>query len=172
MDSTRLHLFLNYIPLIGMMLGIVMLLYGIWRPGSHATRVSLGLFIVTALLTLVVYATGEIAGKGAHLMAGPPWTNIVAHRASALSTFVAIELTGVFALVGLIRTIRAKGLPRWNALIVIILAIASLALAARTTHIGRQIFVLNASSAALIIKPQPSYIDGKDHNTEKKLWHA
>ena len=172
MDSTRLHLFLNYIPLIGMMLGIVMLLYGIWRPGSHATRVSLGLFIVTALLTLVVYATGEIAGKGAHLMAGPPWTNIVAHRASALSTFVAIELTGVFALVGLIRMIRGTGLARWYALVVLILAIASLALAARTTHIGRQIFVLNASFAIPTITAHPINIVRKDHNTEKTLWHA
>lgn len=172
MDSTRLHLFLNYIPLIGMMLGIVMLLYGIWRPGSHATRVSLGLFIVTALLTLVVYATGEIAGKGAHLMAGPPWTNIVAHRASALSTFVAIELTGSFALVGLIRTIRGKALARWNALVVLILAIASLVLAARTMHIGRQIFVLSSSFAILSITAHPSKIDRKDHNTEKKLWLA
>ncbi len=172
MDPARIHIFLNYIPLLGMILGIALLLYGMLRPDSYVMRASQGLFVVTALVTLAVYATGEIAGKGAHLMSGPPWTNIVAHRTSALPTFVAIELTGVFALVGLIRTIRAKGLPRWNALIVIILAIASLALAARTTHIGRQIFVLNASSAALIIKPQPSNIDGKDHNTEKKLWHA
>ena len=75
-------------------------------------------------------------------MAGPPWTNIVAHRASALPTFIAIELTGIFALVGLIQMIRGKGLARWNAFVVLILAIVSLFLTARTTHLGRQIFVL------------------------------
>lgn len=155
MDPTRIHIFLNYIPLIGMALGIAMLLYGMWRSGREVSRNGLWLFVVTALLTLAVYATGEIAGKGAGLMAGPPWTNIVAHRASALPTFFAIELTGVFALVGLIRMIRGTGVARWNALVVLILAIASFALAARTTHIGRQIFVLNASFANLqYIKPR------------------
>lgn len=63
-------------------------------------------------------------------MSGPPWRNIVAHRTSALPTFVAIELTGVLALVGLIRMIRGKAFARWNALVVLVLAIASLALAA------------------------------------------
>ncbi len=108
-------------------------------------------------------------------MTGPPWTNIVAHRTSALPTFVAIELTGVFALVGLIRMIRGTGLARWYALVVLILAIASLALAARTTHIGRQIFVLNASFATLQhinLAGHRRDTDRKDNITEKNLWHA
>lgn len=172
MDPARIHIFLNYIPLLGMILGIALLLYGMLRPDSYVMRASQGLFVVTALVTLAVYATGEIAGKGAHLMSGPPWTNIVAHRTSALPTFVAIELTGVFALLGLIGTIWGKALARWNAVVVLILAIASLVLAARTTHIGRQIFVLSASFATLSIIAHPSKIDRKDHNTEKKLWHA
>ena len=172
MDPNRIHILLNYIPLIGVILGTALLLYGMWRPDSYVIRTSLGLFVVTALVTLAVYATGEIAGKGAHLMSGPPWTNIVAHRISALPTFVAIELTGVFALVGCIRTIRGKALARWNALVDLVLAIASLVLAARTTHIGRQIFVLSASFATLSITVPPSKIDRKDNNTEKKLWLA
>ncbi|MBX3298408.1 MAG: hypothetical protein KF736_02965 [Acidobacteria bacterium] len=172
MDPARIHIFLNYIPLIGMALGLALLLYGMWRRDSYVMRASLGLFVVTSLVTLAVYATGEIAGKGAHLMSGPPWRNIVAHRTSALPTFVAIELTGVLALVGLIRMIRGKAFARWNALVVLVLAIASLALAARTTHVGRQIFVLETSSATLTITPHPSSKDGKDNNTEKKLWHA
>lgn len=175
MDPTRIHIFLNYLPLIGMALGIAALLYGMWRSGRQVGRCSLWVFFVTALLTLAVYATGEIAGKGAALIAGPPWTNIVAHRASALPTFFAIELTGMFALVGLIRMIRAKGLARWNALVVLILAIASLALAARTTHIGRQIFVLSASftpQQQMNLAKHRSDTDRKESNTEKKLWHA
>lgn len=175
MDATRVHIFLNYVPLIGISIGVVLLLMGMRRPVSYATRASLGLFIVTALLTLLVYTTGEIAGKGAHLMAGPPWTNIVAHRTSAMPTFFAIELTGVFALVGLIRMIRGTGLARWYALVVLILAIASLALAARTTHIGRQIFVLKAACATrhqINIAAHRTDTDKKDNNTEKKLWHA
>ncbi len=175
MDATRIHIFLNYVPLIGISIGAVLLLIGMWRPISYVTRSSLGLFIVTALLTLVVYATGEIAGKGAHLVAGPPWTNIVAHRTSAMPTFFAIELTGVFALVGLIRMIRGTGLARWYALVVLILAIASLALAARTTHIGRHIFVLNASFAPLQHINLTGHLrdtDRKDSIMEKNLWHA
>ncbi|MBP7474936.1 MAG: hypothetical protein KBF83_06940 [Pyrinomonadaceae bacterium] len=175
MDPTRIHIFLNYIPLIGMVLGIAMLLYGMWRSGREVSRSSLWLFVVTALLTLAVYATGEIAGKGAALMAGPPWTNIVAHRASALPTFLAIELTGIFALVGLIRMFRGKGLARWNALVVLILAIVSLTLAARTTHFGRQIFVLSDSFTPQQQMNLAGYrgdTDRKDNNTEKKLWLA
>ncbi|MBP7476051.1 MAG: hypothetical protein KA810_12395, partial [Pyrinomonadaceae bacterium] len=114
-------------------------------------------------------------GKGAALMAGPPWTNIVAHRASALPTFLAIELTGIFALVGLIRMFRGKGLARWNALVVLILAIVSLTLAARTTHFGRQIFVLSdffTPQQQMNLAGYRGDTDRKDNNTEKKLWLA
>ena len=175
MDPTRIHLFLNYLPLIGMVLGTAALLYGMWRSGRQVGRCSLWVFLVTALITLAVYATGEIAGRGAGHMAGPPWTNIIAHRASALPTFVAIELTGIFALVGLIQMIRGKGLARWNAFVVLILAIASLFLVARTTHIGRQIFVLSASFAPqqqMNLAGHRGDADRKDNNTERKLWLA
>lgn len=175
MDATKVHIFLNYIPLTGTVIGIVMLVIGIWKKSPRFTRTGLALFIMTALLTLAVYATGEIAGKGSDQMVGQLWANIREHRASALPTFAVVELTGVLALVGLVLMLRGSDLARWYTAVVLILAVASLGLAARTTHFGRRIFTLDTAIKGSTPANGPiilRHADRKNNNTEIKLWHA
>lgn len=68
MDATQAHIYFNYIPLTGTVIGIVMLVIGFWKDSRLFTRTSLALLILTAILMLAVYATGEIAGKGSDQM--------------------------------------------------------------------------------------------------------
>ncbi len=82
------------------LIGPIVLIYGTRRPSEKAQKIGLGILVLTAILTLVVFGTGEVAGKGADLMVGQVWTNIQNHRASALPAFAVIEATGIFALFG------------------------------------------------------------------------
>ena len=145
MDATRLHLFLNYLPVIGTLLGMVLLLLGFWKNSDRVNRISLATFVLTALLTFAVYASGEVAGSRAGLLVGPVWTNIENHKSSALPAFAAIELTGVFALIGLISMFRKSELARWNVVAVLILSLAAFFLTARTTYLGKHIHSVDAA---------------------------
>ena len=178
MDATKVHIFLNYIPLTGTVIGIVMLVIGVWKKSDRFTRTGLALFILTALLTLAVYSTGEIAGKGSDQMVGQLWSNIREHRASALPTFAVVELTGILGLIGLVKMLRGGALSIWYIVVVLVLSVASLGLAARTTHFGRRIFTheMPASPPATAVgkprSPKAKEIEHKYENTEIKLWHA
>ncbi len=145
MDATQAHLFLNYFPLAGMTLGAVFVLLGFWMRGDRLNRLGLISFTVTALLVFPVYATGEIAGKGADLLVGPMWTNIAQHRGSAMLTFAAIEVTGVLALTGLITLRRGSEIDRWKLVALLFLALAAAGLTARTTYLGRNVYAVDGA---------------------------
>ena len=174
MDATQAHIFFNYIPLTGTVIGIVMLVIGFWKNSRLYIRTSLSLFILTALLTLAVYATGEIAGKGSDQTVGQLWANIREHRTSALPTFAVVELTGILALVGLAKMLRGGDIARWHIAAVLILAVASLVLSARTTHLGRRIFTFEMPISRTGQPNLPNFKESQrnNKNTEKKLWHA
>jgi hypothetical protein len=145
MDATKLHLLFNYFPFAGTVIGPIMLIYGKWRARENVQMIGLGILVLTAILTLIVFGTGESAGKGANLMIGQVWTNIQNHRVSALPTFAAIEATGVFALFGAINLMRKKALTKWLITIVLALSLASIVLTARTSHLGEAIHAVDAS---------------------------
>ena len=147
MDAPQAHLFLNYFPLAGMTLGAVFVLLGFWMRGDRFNRLGLICFTVTALLVFPVYATGEIAGKGADLLVGPMWTNIAQHRGSALLTFAAIEVTGVLALTGLITLRRGSEIDRWKLVALLFLALAAAGLTARTTYLGMNVYAVDGAES-------------------------
>jgi len=147
MDATKLHLLINYFPLAGTVIGPIVLIYGTrWR-SEKAQKIGLGIVILTAILTLVVFGTGEAAGKGSDLLIGQVWTNIQGHRASALPAFAVIEANGIFAVFGFINLMRKKALTKWLIIIVLLLSVASVGLTARTAHFGRSIHLVNAQIA-------------------------
>ena len=147
MDATKLHLLFNYFPFAGTIIGPIVLIYGTRRRSEKTQTIGLGILILTAILTLVVFGTGEAAGKGSDLLIGQVWTNIQGHRASALPAFTVIEANGIFALFGLINLMRKKALTKWLIIIVFLLSFASVGLTARTAYLGRSIHSVNAPIA-------------------------
>ncbi len=147
MDAAKVHLSFNYLPLIGTFVGPLVLIYGARIRSEKAQKISLGILILTAILTLVVFGSGEAAGVGASFLTGPVWTNIQGHRASALPAFAVIEANGIFALFGLINLMRKKALTQWLIIIVLLLSVSAVGLMARTAHLGRSIHSVNAPIA-------------------------
>lgn len=147
MDATKLHLIFNYFPLAGTFIGPIVLIYGTRRRSEKTQKIGLGILILTAILTIVVFGTGEAAGKGADLLIGQVWTKIQGHRASALPAFAVIEATGIFAFFGLINLMRKKALTQWLVIMVLLLSVASIAFTARTAYLGRSIHSVDAAIA-------------------------
>lgn len=139
MDATKLHLLFNYLPLIGTAIGPIVLVHGARKSNVKAQMTGFGILVLTAIATLVVFGTGEAAGKGTDLLVGQVWTNIQEHRRAALPAFAMVEATGIFALFGAINLMRKKALTMWLVVIIVLLSIASIGFTARTAYFGRSI---------------------------------
>ena len=66
METAEIHLMLNYYPLIGMVIGILLLLIGLGLKSERVKRISLAIFIATALITLPAFVTGGTTGDRPH----------------------------------------------------------------------------------------------------------
>lgn len=147
MDATKLHLMFNYIPLIGTAIGPIVLFIGARKLNVKAQMTGFGILILTAIATLVVFGTGEATGKGTELLVGQVWTNIQAHRRSALPAFASVEATGIFAFFGAINLMRKKALTMWLVVIIVVLSLTSIGFTARTAYLGRSIHLVEAPIA-------------------------
>lgn len=59
MTWAHLHLALNHVPVIGILIGLLLLGFGIFRGSRELTRSSFWLLAGLAVITVFVYLTGE-----------------------------------------------------------------------------------------------------------------
>ena len=147
MEAQKIHLMLNYYPVIGMVIGVIFLLIGSRKKSGRITRIGLVAFMVVALLALPALVTGEVAGSALGTSAGAYADALTKHKEMARMTIVAIEATGLAALIGLFM-FRCKSEPaKWFTAAVMVLSLAACGLAAYTTHLGRQVKWAGSASA-------------------------
>jgi formate hydrogenlyase subunit 3/multisubunit Na+/H+ antiporter MnhD subunit len=140
MSAAHIHLLLNHIPILGSIFGLLVLCYGMLRKSDEIKKTSLGVFVITALVTIVVYLTGDGAAEIVSNLPGVSTAIIQQHDKAATITMVAIEILGAVSLLSLFLSWRSRReLKSWMALCVLILAMISSGLGAWTGSIGGQI---------------------------------
>jgi hypothetical protein len=140
MSAAHVHLLLNHIPILGGIFGLLVLCYGMWRKNDEIKKTSLGVFVITALLTIPVYLTGDGAAQIVSNLPGVSTAIIQQHDQAATITMVAIEILGAVSLLSLGLSWRSRReLRSWMTLGVLILAMISSGLAAWTGALGGQI---------------------------------
>lgn len=140
MSAAHVHLLLNHIPILGGIFGLLVLCYGMWRKSDEIKKTSLGVFVITALLTIPVYLTGDGAAEIVSNLPGVSTAIIQQHDQAATITMVAIEILGAVSLLSLGLSWRSRReLRSWMTLGVLILAMISSGLAAWTGALGGQI---------------------------------
>lgn len=139
MDAAHIHLLLNHIPILGTIFGLLLLIYGMWRNSDQVKRASLGAFIITALITIPVYLSGDGAADIVRNLPGVSVDIIMQHDDSATITLTAIEILGAVSLLSLWLSRRFLELKRWMTLSVLTLAVISSGLGAWTGNIGGQV---------------------------------
>jgi hypothetical protein len=140
MSAAHVHLLLNHVPILGSIFGLLVLCYGMWRKSDEIKKTSLGVFFITALLTIPVYLTGDGAAQIVSNLPGVSTAIIQHHDQAATITMVAIEILGAVSLLSLGLSWRSRReLISWMTLGVLILAMISSGLGAWTGFIGGQI---------------------------------
>lgn len=139
MDLLHLHLLLNHFPVIGTIIGIALLLLGFVSKSDALKRASLAVFFVLALLTIVVYLTGEPAEERVEKSPGVSKAFIEEHEDAAIPALIAMEVTGCVAMIGLFVSFRASRFANIGFATTMILSVLTFGLMARTANIGGQI---------------------------------
>lgn len=139
MSWGHLHLLLNHVPVIGTLLALLLLLVAFVRKSDEVKKVTLGLFVLTALVTVPVYLTGEPAEEMVERIPGVSDALIERHEDAALFSLIAVEVAGIIALAGLLLLRRKKGLGNLLALVTLALSLITGGLFAWTANLGGQI---------------------------------
>ena len=139
LNLAHLHLLLNHFPTIGTIVALGLFLFSLLGRNDALKRVSLGLFVMVALLTIPAYLTGRAAQDAILDTPDVSAALIQNHQDEALLAFVFMQLTGLFAWFGLWQFRRLSRLASWNLAAVLLLSIVTMGLMARTANIGGEI---------------------------------
>ena len=138
MNWVHIHLLLNHLPVIGILVALPILTWGIWKRSEDVLRLALALLATLAAVTMVVYFTGEPAEEAVEGLAGVSESLIERHEEAALFATAAFAALGVLALGGLIR-FRRRAMPARFAVLVLVLALIPAGMVAWTANLGGQI---------------------------------
>jgi uncharacterized membrane protein len=136
MNPVHLHLMLNHVPVLGTAFSLALLGRALLRKSEELKKVSLGFFVIIALLAIPAYLTGEPAEELAENLPGVSKASIEQHEEAAQVAFAGVLIVGVAALGGLIFFRHGKPVPNWLAVIVLVLSLIVFALMARTANLG------------------------------------
>jgi multisubunit Na+/H+ antiporter MnhF subunit len=135
-NLAHLHLITNHIPVIGLPIAVVLLIFGLWRKERALTSAALWLTVLVALGTIPAYASGDGAH---HLVEQEPGVRhelIHEHEDAADIAFTLLEITGGLALLVLIFQSRQAALATKGAIVVVVLGIVVSAAMARVAELG------------------------------------
>ena len=139
MNGAHLHLFLNHAPVIGVVIGFLLLALARLRKSGELTKISLGLLALVALVALPVYLAGEPAEKIVEHLPGVSEGLIEKHEQAGLVSLIAMEIVGVVSLVGLFLFRGERKVPNWFAAFALALSLFSAVAMGWTANLGGQI---------------------------------
>lgn len=139
MSWGHVHLLLNHVPVIGTFLCLLLLLVAFGRKSDELKKVTLGLFVLIALVTVPVYLTGEPAEEMVENIPGISKPMIDRHENSALFSLIAVEVAGIIALAGLLLFQTKRRLGNLLAIVTLAFSVVTGGLLAWTSNLGGQV---------------------------------
>jgi hypothetical protein len=140
MNDADLHLMFNHLPVIGVIVGFLVLVWGIIRRSDDVKIVGLIGLILTGVAAIAVYLTGEPAEEMVEKIPGVSGALIELHEDWAMISLVFAVITGALAMFGLVtRRMRATSLAQFAIVGTLVTSLVTGGLMARTANLGGQI---------------------------------
>lgn len=139
MNTAHLHLMLNHLPVLGTGFGLLLLVAGLLRKSEDLKRASLATFVLSALLAVPVFLTGEPASDVVERLPGVSEALIEAHEVAAKLSLVIIEVAGMGALAALLILRWKPKYARWSLPGVLALSLLAGGSLLHTANLGGQI---------------------------------
>lgn len=148
MNTTHLHMLLNHFPVIGTLIGSMLLLWGIVRNQQQQKAAGAVILAAMALIAVPVYLTGEPAEETVENLSGVSEKMISLHESAAAIAIWLMAATGLLSLVAIVASVKKNTIAKTVFTISFIVSVLSFAAMARTGYYGGQIRHTELSSAA------------------------
>jgi uncharacterized membrane protein len=149
LSPTHIHLLLNHFPTIGFIIGLTLYVAALYAKSDHLKQAGLVVFVGIALITIPTYTTGNAAQEAlcvgsqaapnACADTGLSKPLIEMHEGAAFLSLLFMVITGGFAWLGLWQYRRMLHVARWNTVLILVLAVVTLALVSRAANFGGEI---------------------------------
>ena len=139
MDAAHLHLILNHFPVIGSAVSLLVFFAGIYFKSAAVKRTGFSLFILTGLLTVPTFLTGEPAEKIVEHLPGISEALIEEHEEFAELAVWSVYAAATVSLLGLYLSWKRAEEPKWLTALVCVLGVCSIGVMAWTGNLGGRI---------------------------------
>jgi uncharacterized membrane protein len=139
MNLTHLHLLINHLPIIGSILGGLVLAQGIWNKSELTKIAAYNVLIISSIGAIIAYFTGEAAEETIENIAGVAESTIKTHEDFAIYALIALIALGISSIIGLWATVRQNSYSSIISTITLVITLIGFALIAQTGYLGGQI---------------------------------
>jgi len=155
MSSAHLHILLNHFPVIGTALAAFVLFYGLFKKSDEIKKLSLILLVLTCIVTIPVYLTGDKAAGTVVSIEGVNEDFIDPHGEFAFYSFIASDIVGAIAIIALFIYRKPKHLTTGIAIFFFVLMLGLNGMMAWTAHLGGLINHTEIMGESPLKKPNP-----------------
>jgi uncharacterized membrane protein len=149
MNQTHLHLLINHLPIIGSIIGALVLIHGIGVKSTQTIVAAYYIFVLCALGAAIAYLTGEAAEESIENIQDIVKSTIEPHEEFALYALISLIVLGLGSIAGLYFTWKELPQTKNISYIILCIAIISFGLVARTGYLGGLIRHTELSNAQL-----------------------
>ena len=139
MNLSHLHLLINHLPIIGSMLGGLVLAFAIWEKSNRTKVAAYGVLIISSIGAVIAYLTGEAAEELVENIPGVLKEAIDAHEDTAMISLIILIILGISSVVGIYLTYKNSKYIKRVANVTLFLSILSFGIISRTGFLGGQI---------------------------------
>lgn len=164
MNQAHLHLLLNHLPILGTLFGLLILAGGFILKNDGVKRTALGLFVLSGILAIPAYLTGEGAEEMVENLPGVTENLIEAHEDMANIFLWMVGALGVFSLATFYADIKSKKVGSALYAITFVAALGSMVYAQRVGSSGGEIRhteIRSGATAAAVENGQTGGEQGK-----------
>jgi hypothetical protein len=101
MSWVHVHLLTNHIPVIGVIIGLILLIVGMAWKSRDLERLMLYYFVVLGAISLLVFLTGEPAEKAIEHTVGVSEALIERHEEASVFGLITVEVVAAMSLIGI-----------------------------------------------------------------------
>lgn len=138
-NSAHLHLLLNHFPVIGTIIIILIVAFGLIKRNKQIINTALIITVIIAIISILVYTSGEGAEDLVEGMDDVTESYINEHEDAAEYAFIIMEVMGGVALLGLLLFNKKEKYPIWFITLFVVLLLISAGTMARTANLGGKI---------------------------------
>lgn len=139
MESARLHLYVDHLPITGVIIGLLVLIAGLLFKRAEVRITALGIFIFSALVSLLALYTGENAEQAVKEDGNYSETLIHLHEEYSRIFLILLIVLGILSIITYIVHLKKSRFTLYLYLSVCALAIGSIYTGYIVSASGRQI---------------------------------